>query len=199
MATKKPSPFDNLKVSKSNLRQSINWFQTQIKLLSRSSYQQKALMGEASRMTISPVPGRMYLYKYDAITKESLPYWDAFPCIFFIEKLKKNGHSYWYGLNLHYLPPDLRLKLLVALYDLANNDRFDATTRLKLSYQILMRLSKAKNLGADFAFKMYREDGLGSRFLEVSSSAWPMVALLPVEAFQKASKQKVWHDAKQAR
>lgn len=198
MATKKPSPFDNLKVSKSNLRQSIQWFQQQIKLLTRSSYQQRALMGETSRMTIAPVPGRMYLYKYDAITKEDLPYWDAFPCIFFIDKFTKNGHKYWYGLNLHYLPPDLRLKLLINLYDLANNDRFDATTRLKLTYDILMRLSKAKNLGADFAFKMYREDGLGSRFLEVSSSAWPMVSLLPVEAFQKASKQKVWHDAKQS-
>jgi hypothetical protein len=198
MATKKPSPFDNLKVTKNNLRQSIQWFQTQIKSLMRSSYQQKVLMGETSRMTISPVPGRMYLYKYDAVTKEDLPYWDAFPCIFYIDKFTKNGHKYWYGLNLHYLPPDLRLKLLINLYDVANNDRFDATTRLKITYETLMRLSKSKNLGADFAFKMYKDEGLQSRFLEVSASAWPMVALLPVEAFQKASKQKVWHDAKQS-
>lgn len=199
MATRKPSPFDNLRVTKQNLRQSIQWFQSQIQLLTRSSYQQKKLMGETSRMTVSPVPGRMYLFKYSAITAEDLKYWDAFPCIFLIDRFTKNGHKYFTGCNLHYLPPDLRLKLLINLYDLANNDRFDATTRLKLTYETLIRLSKSKNLGADFAYKLYREDAMDSRFLEVSSSAWPMTSLLPVEAFQKASKTKVWHDAKQAR
>jgi hypothetical protein len=197
MATRKPSPFDNFKVTKANMRQSLDWFTMQIKALNRSTYRQSRLMGETSRMTTYPVPGRMYLYQYDAITKDDLPYWDKFPCIFYIDKLSKNGHNYWYGLNLHYLPPPMRLKLLISLYDLANNDRFDATTRLKLTYDILMRLSRAKNLGADFAFKMYRDDGLESKFLEIPSSSWPMVALLPTEQFQKASKQKVWHDAKQ--
>jgi hypothetical protein len=197
VAAKKPSPFDNLKVTKANMRQSVQWFQSEIKVLQRSTYQPKSLMAETNRLTISPVPGRMYMYNYSAVTADDLPYWDAFPCIFYIDKFNKNGHKYWYGLNLHYLPPPMRLKLLANLYDLANNDRFDATTRLKLTYDILMRISKAKNLGADFAFKMYKDDGLESRFLEIPSSSWPMTALLPVERFQKASKQKVWHDAKQ--
>lgn len=196
MATKAPNPFDKLKVTKANMRQSLDWFNMQIKSLARASYQPKSLMGQTTRQTIAPVPGRMYLYHYDAVTKDDLPYWDKFPCIFYIDKFNKNGHKYWYGLNLHYLPPPMRLRLLANLYDLANNDRFDATTRLKLTYDILMRLSKAKNLGADFAFKMYKDDGLESRFLEIPSSSWPMVALLPIEQFQKASKQRVWHDAK---
>lgn len=195
---KNPSPFDKLKVTKQNMRNSVQWFQSEIKILNRASYQPKALMGETTRMTIYPVPGRMYIYKYEAVTGEQLPYWDAFPIIFYIDKFSKNGHNYWTGINLHYLPPPMRLKLLANLYDLANNDKFDATTRLKLTYDILMRLSKAKNLGADFAYKLYRNDGLKSSYLEIPSSSWPMTALLPIEDFQKASKQKVWHDAKQA-
>lgn len=169
-----------------------------IKSLNQSKYKPSKLMQDTGRLTNYPVVGRMYLYKYDAIHKDSLPYWDQWPLIFYIDKLQKNGHKYWYGLNLHYLPPPMRLKLLANLYDLANNDRFDATTRLKLTYDVLMRLSKAKNLGADFAFKMYRNDAAESMFLEIPSSSWPMAALLPIEAFQKASKQRVWHDAKQS-
>lgn len=198
MASKKqPSPFDNLKVTKQNMRQSLNWFTMAIKALNQSKYRANKLMGDTGRMTNYPVVGRMYLYQYDAIHKDDLPYWDKWPLIFYIDKFSKNGHNYWYGVNLHYLPPDLRLRLLSALYDITNNDKFDATTRVKLSYDILMRLSKAKNLGADFAFKMYRADAKESMFLEIPPSSWPMTAMLPLEAFQKASKQKVWHDAKQ--
>jgi hypothetical protein len=195
MATRKPSPFDNFKVTKANMRQSLDWFTASIKALNRSSYKDSRLLQTAN--VAYPTPGKMYMFKYDAITKDDLKYWDRFPCIFYIDKFSKNGHNYWTGINMHYLPPPMRLKLLIAMYDLANNDRFDATTRMKLSYDILMRLSKAKNLGADFAYKLYRDDGLESKYLEVPSSSWPMVALLPTEQFQKASKQKVWFDAKQ--
>jgi hypothetical protein len=194
VAAKKPSPFDHLKVTKQNMRQSLEWYQMEIKKLHRASYQPKTLMGATNYLVQNPTPGKMYLFHYDAVTKDSLPYWDEFPCDFFIER---KDADHFYGLNLHYLPPPMRLKLLANLYDLANNDRFDATTRLKLTWDILNRLSKAKNLGADFAFKMYRYDAMKSKFLEINSSSWPMVALLPIENFQKASKQKVWHDAKQ--
>jgi hypothetical protein len=193
MASKRqPSPFDNFKVTRQNLRQSLDWFSFEIKKLNRSKYKESVLMGNAN--TAYPTPGSMYMFRYDAKWKDELPYWDAFPLIFFVEK---KDAEHFYGINLHYLPPPLRLKLLIALYDLTNNDKFDATTRLKMSYDILMRLSRAKNLGADFAFKMYRFDHMESRFQQVYPTAWPMVALLPVENFQKASKQRVWHDAKQ--
>lgn len=195
MAKRKPSPFDHLKVTKENMRQSVQWYQGQIKLLNRASYQPKTLMGATNYLVKNPTPGKMYLYHYDAITKDDLPYWDEFPCTFFIDRKDTN---HFYGLNLHYLPPPMRMNLLANLYDLANNDRFDATTRLKMTYDVLLRLSRAKNLGADFAFKMYRDDCMKSRFLEINAPSWPMVSLLPVENFQKASKQRVWHDAKQA-
>lgn len=194
MAKRKPSPFDHLKVTKENMRQSVQWYQGEIKKLARATYQPRTLMGASNYLVKNPTPGKMYLYHYDAITKDDLPYWDEFPCVFYIDRKDTN---HFYGLNLHYLPPPMRLNLLANLYDLANNDRFDATTRLKLTYDVLMRLSRAKNLGADFAFKMYRDDCMQSRFLEINSPSWPMVALLPIENFQKASKQKVWHDAKQ--
>jgi hypothetical protein len=194
MATKKPSPFDNLKVTKENMRQYVQWFQSQIKLLHRASYQGEALLKSTAHLVANPTPGKMYLYQYDAKTKDQLPYWDKLPVIFFLER---KDASHFYGINLHYLPPPMRLKLLTNLYDLANNEKFDATTRLKMTYDVLMRVSKAKNLGAEFAFKQYLYPQMKSRFLEINASSWPMVSLLPIEQFQKASKTKVWHDAKQ--
>lgn len=196
MATKNPSPFDNLKVSKENMRQSVDWFQSQIKIISRSSYQPKTLLGNTNYLVSNPTIGKMYLYKYNAKWKDQLPYWDALPIIIYMGK-KEGRSTNFNGCNLHYLPPPMRLNLLKNLYDLANNDKFDATTRFKITYDILMRLSRAKNLGADFAFKEYIFDQMESKFLEIPPSSFPMVSLLPIENFQKQSKQYVWHQAKQ--
>lgn len=52
--------------------------------------------------------GNMYLYAYDAITKETLPYWDYYPLVLPFA-YTKNG---FYGLNLHYIPPRLRAQVL---------------------------------------------------------------------------------------
>ena len=197
---KKPSPFDQLKVTRENMRNSVQWYQSQVKILHRKSYQEKALMGSVSHLVANPVPGKLYLMKYDPKTKDTLPYYDTLPLILFIErKTKKSstGESSFYGCNLHYLPPPMRIRLLQALFDISNNDRYDATTRIKLSYDILMRISSAKNLGADFAFKQYLYSHMESRFLEIPFSAYPIASILPIEQFQKANKTRVWHDAKQ--
>jgi hypothetical protein len=192
MATKKePSPFDNLKSTNANMRQSVSWYQSEIKKLHRASYQPSTLLSSTKHLVANPTPGKMYLFKYDAKWKDTLPYWDAFPCIFFLEK-KDSLH--YYGINVHYLPPLLRFKLLENLYDLANNSKFDATTRIKMNWDIISRLSRAKNLGVESAIKMYLYPQMQSRFLEVNASSWPLVALLPIEQFQKATKQKVWYD-----
>lgn len=194
MATqRKPTVFDNLRVKKEDIYNSIQWFQSQIKVLKRSTYQPKHLLTSQAHLVVNPTPGKMYMYIYDAKWKDELPYWDAVPVIFFLRRIDAEHFN---GINLHYLPPNLRLKVLHALFDITNNDRLDATTRLKATWDIIYRLSQAKNLGIEHCIKTYLYGQMQSKFLEINSPSWIHVALLPIEDFQKRTKQYVWHQTR---
>src|SRR6056300_814968 len=84
--------------------------------------------------------GNMYLFAYDPKHKDTLPYYDRFPLIFPINKAKGG----FLGINMHYLPPILRAKLMDQLYTTLNNKNFDETTRLQASYKILNGAAKFK-------------------------------------------------------
>lgn len=204
MATTTGKPeniFDKLKVTKENLKQSLEWFQNQIKVLSRASYQPNKLLQSQNRLVLNATPGSLYLMKYDPLHAETLKYYDICPVIFFLHRHPDSSKSrtHFYGINLHYLDPKMRLALLKKLYSITNNDRFDATTKIRHSWELLSALSRSNNLGIQNCIKMYRYDHMVSRFLEVPPTSWPMVALLPIENFKKASKQKVWYDSKRNR
>lgn len=195
---KKENPFDNLKVTKDKMRESLDWFMHKVKALNKSKYTTKALLQQNSRLVANPVPGRMYLYKYSPVHAETLKYYDVSPLIFYLNKHPdpNKSKSHFYGISLHYLPPNIRLALLKKLYDITNNTRFDATTRIRTSWKLLTQISTANNLGIQNCIKMYRVDAMESRFLEIPSSSWPMVAMLPIHNFKKASAQAVWRDSK---
>ena len=57
----------------------------------------------------------MNMFFYDPKHKDTLPYYDRFPLSVIIGPAKGG----FYGLNLHYLPPVLRAKMLDALMDIA--------------------------------------------------------------------------------
>ena len=152
---------------------------------------EKTLMkGDAERLTVKPLVGQMYMYYYDPKHKATLPYYDRFPLVFPYRKVPGG----FMGLNLHYLPYIYRAKLMDALYDVANNDKFDETTKLKLNYNILSSSSKFKYFAP--CVKHYLTEQLRSRFLYVYPSEWDIALFLPTERFQGATKQKVWQDSK---
>lgn len=125
-------------------------------------------------------PGNMYLVHYDPKHKDKLPYYDTFPLIIPVEQYD-NG---FLSINLHYLPPVLRAKLLDALID----------TNLETSYNILKSASKYK--GFQPCLKRYLANHFRGRFVKIEKEAWAVAAMLPVEQFEKASKQKVWQDSR---
>lgn len=135
--------------------------------------------------------GRMYMFFYDPKTKEKLPYYDRFPLIF---PFDENATSFL-GLNLHYLPPSLRAKLMDGLYGLVRNNRFDNTTKLdRLTYSMLKNASELSLFRP--CVKRYLKTHVRSRFIAVSSNEWDIALFLPTESFEKATKQKVWSDSK---
>lgn len=150
----------------------------------------KLMKGGNERLTNRPMIGSMYMYYYDPKHKATLPYYDRFPLVFPYRKVE-NGFM---GLNLHYLPLNYRAKLMDALYDVANNDKFDETTKLKFNYNILNNASKFKYFAP--CVKHYLTEHVRSRFLYVYPSEWDIALFLPLERFQGASKQKVWAESK---
>jgi hypothetical protein len=130
------------------------------------------------------------MFYYDPKHKEELPYYDRFPLVFPYKKVKGG----FMGLNLHYLPLQLRAKLMDGLYDYANNTRYDESTRLKLNYELLTQASKLKFFAP--CIKHYLNTHVQTKFMYVYPSEWDIALFLPTERFVKSKKNQVWMDTK---
>lgn len=138
------------------------------------------------------MPGKMYSFFYDPKHKKTLPYYDTFPIIFLMDIADKG----FYGMNLHYLPPVLRAKMMDALYPYVSNKKFDERTRMKLSYEAMKTASKFKLFQP--TIKRYLTSHVKSTFLEIPADKWEIAAFLPTARFKKASNKKVWGDSSMA-
>lgn len=149
---------------------------------------QASIIADGGRHRNSVKIGDMFFYVYDPKHKKTLPYYDNFPLVFPLE-FYKDG---FLGINLHYLPPRDRAILLGQLLSFTNNKKYDETTRLKISYKAL------KNAGTIHkpCIKRYLYNHVRTKFIRINANEWDNAIFLPVEAFQKASKQKVWRDSK---
>lgn len=178
-------------IEKQNTQDSIKWFRVNIR---KTAISETRLMREESDNLVGSWTntgiGQLYLGYYDPKHKKTLPYYDAFPLIIPIERYDDGI----LGLNLHYLPPILRAKVLDSLYSTLTNDKFDEKTRLKINYQILKGLSNHPLLS--FCIKRYLGSHFKSRLLKIPTESWTAAVFLPVEQFQKASKQVVWTNAR---
>ena len=136
--------------------------------------------------------GRMYMFMYDPKHKKDLPYYDMFPLIFKV----KDVSGGFMGLNMHYLPPPLRARLMDAMYQLATDTRYDENTRLRLTYDRLQAASRYRFFKP--TLKMYLRNHVKSRFILVDSTEWDMALFLPTERFRKRNKLTVWKESRAA-
>ena len=169
--------------------QSRRWYRETASKLSRIN-DLSFFKGDPSRLVKNPIIGSMYMFFYDPKTADKLPYYDVFPLIF---PFKKTVDGF-YGINLHYLPPQLRAKLMDGLYEYANNDRYDETTKLKMNYSLLQRASTLKFFRP--CVKRYLSSHVQSNFMYVRPDEWDICLFLPTERFVKQSKQNVWADSR---
>jgi hypothetical protein len=164
-----------------------DWLRAKINNLNPT---RQALMADRMRLKDKSVIGRMYFFYYDPKTKDKLPYYDKFPLVLPIEQYPDGI----LGLNLHYIHPKQRIILLDKLSEFANNSKYDKTTKLRLSYDLLR--SSSKIFEATPCIKRYLFSHVESRFLEIESSEWDIAALLPVSSFVGATQNKVYSDSR---
>lgn len=174
-------------------KEAIDWFRNNARKTTRSVSSSRLIREERDNLVNSwtnVAIGRLYFVNYDPKLKKTLPYYDTFPLVIPIHRYNDG----FLGLNLHYLPPVLRAKLLDALYDTLTNNNFDENTRMRVTYSMLNSAAKYKYF--EPCVKRYLGKHFRSRFIRIPADSWTPAVFLPVESFEKASKKKVWSDSR---
>tara|TARA_R110000851_G_C13047350_1_gene562724 strand:- start:581 stop:1168 length:588 start_codon:yes stop_codon:yes gene_type:complete len=169
-------------------KESRAWFMNKAKNLNVS--RSKLMKEDPIELRSRPAVGKMYMYFYDPKHKETLPYYDRFPLIIMVGPAPRG----FMGLNLHYLPLAIRAKFLDALLGTINNERYDESTRFRLSYEMLKRASKLKAFRP--CLKRYLSSHVRSRLAMVPAPEWEIATFLPTADFEKASSSEVYKDSR---
>jgi len=133
------------------------------------------ILNDASRIAAKAFIGRMYFYHYDPKYKEVLPVWDKFPLVLPMEAYSDG----FLGLNLHYLDSMSRLVLLDRLLDFANNDKYNDSTVLNLSYDLLKNVRRYKLF--EQCVKRYLFSHIRSSIIYIEPYHWETACFLPVQ------------------
>lgn len=169
-------------------KESKKWFQKQVEDLTMPS-RQKLLKDTALQRTTRNIAGSMYMYFYDPKTKADLPYYDRFPLTIMVERAPGG----FYGLNLHYLRPDIRAQFLDQLMKIGPSKATESSRITRMRYNLLSGVRKFKEFKP--CFKHYLTDHVQSQFSRVPMTDWEIAIFLPTEQFRKANKTKVWQDS----
>ena len=163
---------------------STEWFRDKIKEFGTPKAMNLIRDGkQASR----PFFGNLNMFFYDPKFKNTLPYYDRFPLVLPIERYS-NG---FLGINLHYLPIPLRIRLLDELMDYSTDTNFDSKTKINANYSKLKNVKLLKP-----TLKRYLAGKVKSRFRRVDADEFTVATLLPVQRFTKSSAAKVWNDSR---
>ena len=194
MATTETSYLDQLKVAiqtnqvAARSRAAGNWFRSIVNRTKGkfSKETPQSILSRQESTVAATILGKMYFYSYNPKWKAELPWYDTFPLVFPIERYPDG----FLGLNFHYLAPKHRAILMDQLKAFANNKKYDETTKLRLTYNMLKGFTKIKR--ARPTVHRYLNSKVNSKFVLVNADEWEVALFLPVERFKKASKKQVW-------
>lgn len=177
---------------KSKTREAINWFRATASNV--KSVNNQRLLNDPDNQTTNISEesiGRMYSFFYDPKHKKTLPYYDMFPLVIVIGPKGNNG---FLGINLHYLPPVLRARLMDNLYQTLNNKKFDNTTKLRINYELLSGAARFRYFKP--CVKHYLFEHVRSKYLQIEPRFWDIALMLPTEKFVKEEANDVWNNSR---
>ena len=163
---------------------STAWYKEKIKEFGKPSAQKLIRDGKRNN---KPFYGKLNMFFYDPKFKKTLPYYDVFPLVLPLETYDDG----FLGINLHYLPIPLRIKLLDKLVDYSNNTEFDESTKLMVDYKKLKRINLIKP-----TIHKYLAGQTKSQFRRIDADEFTIATLLPVQRFKKASDSEVWKESR---
>ena len=172
-----------------NTKASRDWFFDKMEEISNvrvDRYKIKTQLPVAANYFI----GRMYMFFYKPENRIQLPYYDRFPLVIMLDQYKEG----FLGLNLHYLPIDLRQRLYYNLLPRASTSEFGARTRLKIDYKYL--LGKTFLRAHKPCVKRYLYSSVIGRIANVPANEWEVAVHLPTAYFKRATEGRVHKDSR---
>lgn len=175
----------------------IKWMRDSITALNEIadiSVEEKFIRDEKRLMTTRGFKreGQMFMFNYQPAHKSKLKYYDTFPVIFILKK-ESDG---FLGINLHYLPPQLREKVFLNLLSLTSGGLETDNTRLILIYETLMSRPKFRHWIKP-CIKKYLYKRVDSFMLRIPPEDWYIATFLPLERFLKKHRSLVWVETRQ--
>ena len=166
---------------------SINWFKGKINDFGKPGPQELIRDG---RRTKGVNFGTLNMFIYSPKHRNTLPYYDTFPLVLPIG----GAAGGFLGLNFHYLPIHMRIKLLDRIVMPTNRSANVQVQRGEVSgivtdYSQLKRIPMAKAI-----VKHYLAGYVKSDFRAITPEELVIAALLPVQRFQKGSAQEAYID-----
>ena len=148
---------------------STQWYRNKIKEFGKPGAMDLIRDGKRNN---KPFYGKLNMFFYNPKFKKKLPYYDTFPLVLPLETYSDG----FLGLNLHYLPIPLRIKLLDRLVDYSNNSQFDESTRLIVDYSKLKNIRLIKP-----TIHKYLAGQVQSQFRRIDADEFTIATLLPVQ------------------
>lgn len=177
-----------------------DWWIETMKRTHRASYDQQSKkysvrpqdwMKTRRGIVRPPIQGQMFCYWYDAKWKNELPYWDRFPIVLIIE-MYDDG---WLGLNLHYLPPFYRARLLGLIMGTMMSVKLSREAKARVTYDLIQ--SAAKWNVAKPCIKRYLRQHIVGKIVRVPPDEWEHTVMLPMDTWVGAARQQVWLESVQ--
>ena len=169
------SLFQEIKESAEGRELSIKWYQNRIKLLGGSSLRNpRNLIHDEEGHGIArarPGYGELNLFGYFPEKPDRLSYYDLFPIVLPLVR-HRNGFT---GLNFHYLPPVLRVKLLTILAEAYGDE---PTQRINVTYFMIRQMRLIKPI-----IRRYIRTQVQTLYLRIPLDDMLIGILLPVQQF----------------
>ena len=166
MATK---VFDSIKQAAGDKEKSLTWYRGKVKSLMDNVTKNKLMRG---KLFATPQPNGLNFFRYNPKLASILPYYDVFPLVLPIQSAKGG----FLGINFHYLPIPLRMKLFETLE--------------KRDFQVDQRAPKnVREIKP--TIKHYLRSQMASKFLRLDEEEFAPAIFLPVQDFRKAGTSTV--------
>lgn len=196
-------------------KKAVEWYQKMVNTLKETEAGKVGTQMMKERQKLVPRGqlsnqhiGRMVMFYYDAKWRAELPYYDKFPLVLPLKFYTGEGAGFL-GINLHYLPINLRATLLDRIYQIYKAKHFDENKKLTLTYELLNSSSRYKYFKPCLKRYLYKPNNKGnpqdpgmcvrSQFYIIDPNEWNMMLTLPTERFVKhytsIDAKTVWKDS----
>jgi len=167
--------FTDIRKQAGDKEKSVAWYRKKIRELGNKVSARKLINSGA--LARRPSNGKLNMFFYDPKLKNELPYYDRFPLVLPLQ----SAPGGFLGLNFHYLPIPLRVRLLEVIDKKGVNASYSSLKRVRLIKPTI---------------KHYLTNHLRSGFLRIDQEDFLVASLLPVQDFRKASSARVWTDSR---